>query len=259
MFRFPSLSLSWPRGGRCDLGPNKEKPHYVVSPKPHELMAVTTLARPLLQIALDTVDLPSALRPLQAASEFVDVIEVGTVLCLSEGMHAVRAVKALFPEKPVLADIRIAEAGSLLSALAFDAGADWVSVVAGASLTTVQQVCKVAADRGGQTQVELGDVYNADLALRWRDAGAEHVIVKRSRDREAAGDLSWREDDIDRIHELHGMGFTVTITGGVTERDLPVFEGCPVGIVIAGRALVAAQEPRDAAEAMQRGLARVWS
>lgn len=221
-------------------------------------MTITALARPLLQIALDTKDLPTALRPLQAAGEFVDVIEVGTVLCLSDGMHAVRAIKALFPGKPVLADIRIAEAGSLLSALAFDAGADWVSVVAGASLTTVQQVCRVAADRGGQTQIELGDVYDRALAQSWREAGAEHVIVKRSRDREAAGDLSWGDDDLDRIRELHGMGFTVTITGGVTEQDLPTFAGSPVGIVIAGRALVAADEPREAAAAMQRGLARVW-
>lgn len=221
-------------------------------------MSAIATTRPLLQIALDTKDLPSALRPLQAAGDFIDVIEVGTVLCLSEGMHAVRAIRALFPDKPILADIRIAEAGSLLSALAFDAGADWVSVVAGASLTTVQQVCRVAAERGGQTQIELGDTYDADLARRWRDAGAQHVIVKRSRDREAAGDLTWGDDDLRRIEELHGMGFTVTITGGVTEADLPVFAGSPVGIVIAGRALVAADSPRDAAEAMQRGLARVW-
>lgn len=219
---------------------------------------MTGSSAPLLQIALDTYDLPSALGPLQAASDFVDVIEVGTVLCLSEGMHAVRAIRALFPDKPILADIRIAEAGSLLSALAFDAGADWVSVVAGASLTTVQQVCSVARDHGGQTQIELGETYDRDVAAQWRRFGAQHVIVKRSRDAEAAGDLSWGTDDLDRISELADLGFTVTVTGGVTESDLPTFAGRPVGIVIAGRAVVSASDPRAAAEGLQSALRRAW-
>ena len=71
--------------------------------------------KPLLQIALDTYDLPSALGPLQKAAAHIDVIEVGTILCLAEGMHAVRAIKSLFPNKIVLADVRIAEAGSIIS------------------------------------------------------------------------------------------------------------------------------------------------
>lgn len=220
--------------------------------------AMKGTSAPQLQIALDTYDLPSALGPLQAAAEFIDVIEVGTVLCLSEGMHAVRAIRALFPDKPVLADVRIAEAGSLLSRLAFEAGANWVSVVAGASLTTVEQVCKVAREFGGQTQIELGDSYDPERARQWRDAGAEHVIVKRSRDREASGDLTWGEDDLDRIRELRDMGFIVTVTGGVTESDLPVFAGSPVGIIIAGRAIVSADDPRAAAQNLQSAIASVW-
>jgi len=67
--------------------------------------------RPRLQIALDAFDLPSALGPLQKASANVDVIECGTILILCEGYRAVRVVRALYPDKPVLADVRIAEAG----------------------------------------------------------------------------------------------------------------------------------------------------
>lgn len=217
------------------------------------------MTRPRLQIALDKVDLPSALAPLQKAAPRIDVIECGTVLILAEGLRAVREIRALFPDKDILADIRIAEAGKLLSQMAFEAGANLVSVVAGASLTTVKQVCDVAAAAGGEVQVELADEwYDADRARTWRTLGVQHVIVKRSRDREAAGDLSWGPADVARVDELAAMGFTVTITGGVTPADLATFAGHPVGIVIAGRSIASAADPLAAATALQDAIGEVW-
>jgi 3-dehydro-L-gulonate-6-phosphate decarboxylase len=214
---------------------------------------------PRLQIALDKTDLPSALAPLQQAAPGIDIIECGTVLILAEGLRAVREIRALFPQKPILADIRIAEAGKLLSQMAFEAGASMVSVVAGASMTTVTQVCAVAADKGGEVQVELADEwYDALKARQWREVGVEHVIVKRSRDREAAGDLSWGPHDLERVDQLAAMGFTVTVTGGITAADLDVFAGHPVGIIIAGRSLAGSSDPLAAAHELQAAIRRVW-
>lgn len=218
------------------------------------------MTTPRLQIALDTLDLPAALGPLQKAAGHVDVIECGTILVLCEGYHAVRAIRALFPDKRILADVRIAEAGAKISRLAFEASADLVSCVAGASLTTIQQVCRVAAEFGTEVQVELADEwYDVERARAWRAAGVQHVIVKRSRDREAAGDLSWKPDDLARIDELASLGFTVTITGGISPKDLPTFAGHPVGIVIAGRSIVEADDPAAAARELKDTIERVWS
>ena len=215
---------------------------------------------PRLQIALDTPDLPSALGPLQKAAPHIDVIECGTILVLAEGCHAVRAIRALFPDTPILADVRIAEAGSKIARMAFEAGASLVSCVAGASMATIAQVCAVAAEFDGEVQVELADEwYDADRARAWREAGVRHVIVKRSRDREAAGDLSWKDEDMDRVDELAAMGLTVTITGGVSAEDLPAFAGRSVGIVIAGRAIVGADDPAAAAARLRETLHEVWS
>ncbi len=217
------------------------------------------MTRPRLQIALDKTDLPSALAPLQKAASKIDIIECGTVLIVAEGLRAVREIRALFPDKPILADIRIAEAGKLLSQMAFEAGASLVSVVAGASMTTVRQVCAVAAAHGGEVQVELADEwYDSAKARQWREAGVQHVIVKRSRDREAAGDLSWGPADVARVDELAAMGLIVSITGGVALADLATFANHPVGIVIAGRSIVAAKEPLAAAAELQRAIAEVW-
>ena len=181
-------------------------------------------ATPRLQVALDTPDLPSALGPLQQAAPYVDVIECGTILVLCEGFHAVRAIRALFPDKQILADVRIAEAGSKIARLAFEAGADLVSCVAGASMSTIRQVCQVAGEHGGEVQVELADEwFDAERARAWRQAG-----------------------------------FTVTTTGGVGPADLPAFAGRAVGIVIAGRAIVAAEDPAAAAAGLRTTLEEVW-
>lgn len=213
--------------------------------------------KPLLQIALDTYDLPSALGPLQKAHPHIDVIEVGTILCLSEGMHAVRIIRSLYPQKTILADVRIAEAGSIISKMAFEAGANWVSVVSGATMTTAEVVQKEAGKHGGEVQIELLDGWTWAMARQWRELGIQQVITHRSRDAEAKGDLTWSERDFDEIRGLAELGFKVTATGGVTPADIPLFAGVPVYIFIAGRAIVKAADPAAAAQEFQAALARL--
>lgn len=214
---------------------------------------------PKLQLALDTFDLPSALGPLQRAHSYIDVIEVGTILCLSEGMSAVRAIRSLFPDKIILADVRIAEAGGVISRMAFEAGANWVTVVSGASKTTSQVVFEEAQRHGGDVQIELTEGWTWDQARAWRDLGIGQVITHRSRDAEAHGVLTWDETDFEQIRQLAAMGFKVTVTGGVEVADIPRFAGVPVYIFIAGRAIRGAADPAEAARRFQDTIAATFA
>jgi len=206
---------------------------------------------PKLQLALDTLDLPSALAPLQKSAPYLDVIEVGTILCLSEGMQAVRTIRSLFPEKTILADVRIAEAGGLISKIAFEAGANWVSVVSGASLNTVKAVFDQAQKHGGEVQIELFDGWKMEDACQWHRIGIRQVITHRSRDLEAKGELTWRQEDFDEIRRLHEMGFRATVTGGIRLTDIPLFAGVPVYVFIVGRGIYKAEDPAAAAKSFR--------
>ena len=214
--------------------------------------------KPLLQLALDTYDLPSALSPLQRAATYIDVIEVGTILCLAEGMQAVRAIKSLFPHKIVLADVRIAEAGSVISRMAFDAGADWVTVVSGAAPSSFQVVLTEARSRQKDMQIELSDGWTWEMAQRWADIGVQQLIFKRSRDAEAQGNLSWQASDFDIICRLHEMGFQVTVTGGLKIKDIPLFANVPVYTFIVGRAICQATDPLSTAAAFQQTINQTY-
>ena len=215
---------------------------------------------PRLQIALDTASIADALTPLNQAIAQVDVIECGTILILHEGLRAVREIRALYPDATILADVRIAEAGSIIATACFEAGASWVSCVAGASMTTIEQVVAVARRYHGQVQVELNDDhYTLEKAIQWRELGVDHVIVKRSRDQEAQGILTWGPHDLERIAELKQLGFTVSITGGINPNELDTFADSPVDIVIAGRSILGADDPAAAAAKFQDAFTRVWS
>lgn len=202
-----------------------------------------------VQVALDLRELPAALAALRQVSSQVDVIEVGTVLCLSAGMGAVAAIRAAYPDHLVLADIRIAEAGALLSRLAYEAGADWVTVVSGAAPETFPAVAAAAAEQGRDVQVELSDGWTWETVERCRDLGIRHFIFHRSRDAEARGDLSWSGRDIESIARIHAMGGRISVTGGLNTSEVGAFASTPAEIFIAGRALYASEDPpRSASE-----------
>ncbi len=217
------------------------------------------MRKPLLQLALDTFDLPSALAPLQQAAPHIDIIEVGTILCLSEGMGAVRVIRSLFPDKTILADVRIAEAGGIIAKMAFEAGADWVSVVSGAAPSTAEVVYDVAQQQGGDVQIELSDGWTWQQAARWREIGIDQAIIHRSRDAEAQGELAWGRADLDNIRRLADMGYRVTVAGSVGVNDVSTFAGIPVYIFISGRAIRNAANPAGAAASFQRAICSAFA
>ena len=96
------------------------------------------MSLPMLQVALDNQTMDSAYETTRLIAEEVDIIEVGTILCVGEGVRAVRDLKALYPHKIVLADAKIADAGKILSRMCFEANADWVTVICCADINTAK-------------------------------------------------------------------------------------------------------------------------
>src|SRR5512137_2049080 len=113
---------------------------------------------PLLQIAMDYTSLPKALAMAVLVAPEVDIIEIGTPLCKAAGIEAVRAMKEICPDKLILADLKTPDVGALEAALAFDAGADMMTVIGGAALSTVEQALTVARKRGKEMLMELTGV-----------------------------------------------------------------------------------------------------
>jgi hexulose-6-phosphate isomerase len=194
------------------------------------------MSRPLLQLALDHTSLVAAQRDVALLKDHVDIVEAGTILCLSEGLNAVRALRAQCPEKIIVADWKVADAGETLAQQALDAGANWMTIICAAPLATIEKGHAVAAARGGEIQIELFGNWTFDDARDWYNTGVRQAIYHRGRDAQASGQ-QWGEADLARMKALSDIGLELSITGGITPADLPLFKEINVKAFIAGRAV----------------------
>ena len=215
------------------------------------------MAKPLLQVALDTLDIPTALTATQALAPEVDVLEVGTILCYAEGARAVAMLRALYPDHIILADLKAADAGTTVAEIVFSRGATWMTVICCAPYATMSAALEVARKYNGDVQIELYGDWTFEQAARWQELGLSQAIYHRGRDAEFAGQ-KWGETDLAKIRRLSEMGFEVSVTGGLNPDDLVLFKGIPVKCFIAGRGLYGAADPARAAREFKTAINKYW-
>lgn len=216
-------------------------------------------ATPLLQIAMDYTSLSKALVMAALVAPEVDIIEIGTPLCKAAGVEAIRAMREVCPDKLILADFKTPDVGGLEANMAFDAGADMVTVIGGAAMPTVEQALAVARKRGKEMLMELTGVRDIlARAAEWRRIGVDRIVYHREWDAQSAG-REWTEDDKDIMRKLIDMGYKLTVTGGMTIDLLPFFADLPVSVLICGRGIREAPDPRASARQMRLALTDLWS
>src|SRR5215216_2862577 len=103
----------------------------------------------IVQISLDLIDIDEALDTARIAVEAgVDWLEAGTPLLLAEGLHGVRALRAAFPDHPIVADLKTMDGGYLEAEMMAKAGATHVVVMARAHIETIKVVVNAGRDFG---------------------------------------------------------------------------------------------------------------
>lgn len=215
------------------------------------------MSRPLLQLALDHTSLAAAQRDVALLQDHVDIVEAGTILCLCEGVNAVRALRAQCPEKIIVADWKVADAGETLAQQALGAGANWMTIICAAPLATIEKGHAVAQAHHGEIQIELFGNWTFDDARDWYRTGVRQAIYHRGRDAQASGQ-QWGEVDLARMKALSDIGLELSVTGGLTPADLPLFKDINVKAFIAGRALSGAANPQQIAREFHQHIDAIW-
>lgn len=225
------------------------------------------MAKPLLQIALDSRSLEVGVRDAKAAESLVDIIEVGTILACAEGMKAVSTLRALHPNHILVCDLKTTDGGAILADMAYQAGADWLTVSAAAHPAT-KAACKKVADEFNaahpelkvkkEIQIEIYGNWTFEDAKEWVDLGVKQAIYHRSRDAELAG-KGWTEEDIEKMKKLEALGLELSITGGIVPEQIHLFKDIKnAKVFIAGRALVG-EKGQATAKAIRDEINKYWN
>ena len=149
----------------------------------------------LLQLAIDCFTLEEALQIVEETADIINIVEAGTPLILREGISAVQSLRSRFPALRIVADMKIIDGAEYESRLAFDAGADVVTVLGAADNRTVHLAKSTAEEYGREVMVDMigiGEV--AERARELDTLGVELFCVHRTTDQREATDRSETTD-----------------------------------------------------------------
>jgi 3-hexulose-6-phosphate synthase len=199
----------------------------------------------LLQLAVDCFTLEEAVGIVREVGDLVDIVEAGTPLILREGVRAIESLRSLSPQLRILADMKIIDGAEYESRLAFEAGADIVTVLAAAEDETIRLVVETASKLGREVMADLIGIKNPGRrAEQIEDLGADYLCVHRATDLLSSDSTPPRElREVKRaVHRAK-----IAVAGGINARTLePIVREGP-DVVIVGSFITKSADLRTAA------------
>jgi 3-hexulose-6-phosphate synthase/6-phospho-3-hexuloisomerase len=176
---------------------------------------------PIVQISLDLTDIKEAIETARIAVEAgVDWLEAGTPLILAEGLHGVRALRAEFPNHPIVADLKTMDGGYLEAEMMVKAGATHVVVMARAHAETIKCVVKAGRDFGAKVMGDNMVCEDKAAASKWmEDLGVDYIVHHTGFDERNGifadtGTMLSPLDDLEAV--VKAVSIPVQAVGGLT-------------------------------------------
>ncbi|MFC1567375.1 3-hexulose-6-phosphate synthase [Thermodesulfobacteriota bacterium] len=208
--------------------------------------------KPILQLALDFVDLKRALKSAKAGvAGGVDWLEAGTPLIKSEGLHAVRELRRLFPDATIVADMKIMDTGRVEVETAAKAGANIVDVLGASSDATIRECIQAGKNYGAKIVVDMIAVNDVVSRAKYaEDLGADFVTVHCSVDEQMEG-----KDPFDTLRQVaQALSIPVGVAGGINSETAASAVEAGAAIVVVGGAITKALDPEQAARDIRKGI-----
>ena len=197
--------------------------------------------RALLQLALDDVTAEDALSLLGRVAEVIDIVEVGTPLLMRYGVGIVAEIRRRHPGLALLSDAKIMDAAHLEARMSFDAGADYVTILALTDDGSVAEAVRAANECGGRIVADMICVPDlAGRARRLAELGVHVLAVHTGVDQQAAGRTPL--DDL-RILVDSAAGVPIAVAGGIGRATITDYLALEPAILVVGGGITGAADP----------------
>ncbi len=196
-----------------------------------------------LQISFELTSIEDAVAIAKDVAEFGDILEVGSLLLLSKGVRAIEAFRTEFPDHTLLADAKLCDRASDMVNLCVDAGANYVTVLAGTDNRTILRASDTAHNRGAKISLDLVDAYSMGQSARdAKSLGADIVLFHRSHD---GGDVTKMTEQWQ--FTKGNTEVPIFISGNITKEKLDSVVTLGADGVVVGAAIVDADNPAEEA------------
>jgi 3-hexulose-6-phosphate synthase len=203
------------------------------------------MAKPLIQLALDSLDYQQTLKLASLAAPYVDILEIGTPCIKHNGIQLVYELRNRYPGKQIFADLKTMDAGYYEAEPFFKAGADITTVLGTADLGTIKGVIDVANAYGKEAQVDLINVGDKPKrAAEVAELGAHIIGIHTGIDQQLAGQTPFA--DLQNLLAL-GLNVKVSVAGGINQATVEQVARSKPGIIVVGGAITGSSSPADSA------------
>ena len=215
-------------------------------------MSASDRMKPVLQLALDFVDLPRALKVAEeAVAGGADWLEAGTPLIKSEGLQAVRELRARWPHLTVVADMKTMDAGRTEVEYAAKAGARVVGVLGAASDATISECVEAARNYGAEIIVDMVQVEDVvGRAIAVQELGADYIGIHVAIDEQMQGRMPF--DLLRAVAEA--VSIPIAVAGGINSETAAQAIEAGASIVIVGGAITKAADATQATRAIKQAM-----
>lgn len=185
-----------------------------------------------LQLALDLVNIPEAIKVVKEVEEYIDIVEIGTPVVINEGLRAVKEMKDAFPNLKVLADLKIMDAAGYEVMKASEAGADIITILGAAEDMSIKGAVEEAKAQGKKILVDMIGIKDIESrAAELDELGVDYICVHTGYDLQAIGQNSFA--DLMTIKNVVKNAKTA-IAGGIKLDTLPKVVKLKPDLIIVG-------------------------
>ncbi len=130
-----------------------------------------------LQISFDVADLNKAIEIAGSVVDQCDIFEINSILLYKYGIEAVSRFRTAFPDKTLVVDTKLVDTSKSAIPMMAQAGANWITVLAGSTQEAIYSLCKEASRYNLKVLLDLVDSsYKGQSAMEAKNLGADALL-----------------------------------------------------------------------------------
>ncbi|WMW26094.1 3-hexulose-6-phosphate synthase [Methanolobus sediminis] len=208
--------------------------------------------KPIIQVALDLLETDRAIQIAKESLEGgADWLEAGTPLIKSEGMDVIRKLRDAFPEKTIIADMKITDTGAMEVEMGAKAGADIIVVLASADDSTILESVRAARKYGVKIMADLISANDpVSRSMEVEKLGVDYINVHAGIDQQMEG-----QDSLSIMKEVvRKVNIPVAIAGGLDAASCAEAVNAGADVVIVGGNIVRSSNVTASAKAIRESV-----